>query len=92
VATAELALELEWHVVDDLYINDHYPIITSVDFPSFRKRWRMETANWESYIRQIKSKLQGEKNHKMDYRGTTRANTLRLSNRGKEQQYRLFNE
>jgi hypothetical protein len=45
VATAELALEMEWHVVDDLYNNDHYPIITSVDFPSFRKDegWRQQT-------------------------------------------------
>jgi hypothetical protein len=64
VATAELALELGWHVVDDLHNSDHYPTITSVDtsksFPSLRKRWKMETANWESYRRQLKDRLQGE--------------------------------
>jgi hypothetical protein len=52
VATTELALELGWHVVDDLHNSDHYPIITSVDtsktFLSLRKRWQMETANWET--------------------------------------------
>jgi ribonuclease HI len=64
VATADVALELGWHVVDDLHNSDHYPIITSVDtsksFPSLRKRWRMETANWDGFRRYIKNKFQGE--------------------------------
>jgi hypothetical protein len=41
VTTAELALELRWHVVNDLHNNDYNPIITSVDtsksFPSLKK-------------------------------------------------------
>jgi hypothetical protein len=52
VATAELALELGWHVVDDLYNSDHYPIITCTDisktFPSLRKRWRMKITKRKS--------------------------------------------
>jgi hypothetical protein len=31
VASAELAFELGWHVVNDLHNSDHYPTLTSVE-------------------------------------------------------------
>jgi hypothetical protein len=61
---SEVGTRVGYQVVDDLHNSDHYPIIISDDtsnsFPSLRKRCRMETANWENYSTQIKSRLQGE--------------------------------
>jgi ribonuclease HI len=63
VATAELALELDWHVVNDLHNSDHYPTITSVtstkSTPTLRRRWILETANWKKFRGDVKNKLQG---------------------------------
>jgi hypothetical protein len=63
-ASEELAFELRWHVVNDLHNSDHYPTITSVESsrssPMQKKRWIIETANWENYQREVENNLQGE--------------------------------
>jgi len=62
VASAELAVELGWYVINELHNSDHYPTVTTLSSErsahSMRKRWIMEKANWKKYREQVEQNLQ----------------------------------
>lgn len=53
---------LTWHVEDDLYDSNHFPIVISSDEPpnqqiSTRTYWQLKSANWDSYMSQTETTL-----------------------------------